>query len=242
MKKIFKTMAIVLMATMSVVGCGDDPIEPNKGQEEKPEPEQKVEELPTVDESSVSYKNGFIIFTGTRPTTSHYFKIWVSAQQEGTQEMEYDVEFFTSKGLYQAKADDLKRGEKYWCRVGGFNHKGEKVMESSRLTIEAMKDEGPDAPAVYTITAVAPTTKNGADGYLTGNVITTAMEYSTDDGKTWTPVSTNGIITGLKSGVVLLRYKETDKQLAGKSASITVPQHTSNTDANGEGGKSEGLV
>lgn len=227
---------------MSVVGCGDDPIEPNKGQEEKPEPEQKVEELPTVDESSVSYKNGFIIFTGTRPTTSHYFKIWVSEQQEGAQEKEYNVKYFTGKRLYQAKADDLKRGEKYWCRIGGFNYNGEKVMETSRLTIEVVKDDSPDAPAVDAITAVAPTTKTGADGYLKGKVITTDMEYSTDDGKTWTSVTTSGIITGLKSGVVLLRYKETDKQLAGKSASITVPQHTSNTDANGEGGKSEGLV
>lgn len=241
MKNIFKTMAFVLMASMTVVGCGtdDEPIKPDTEPEKKPE---KVEELPTVDEASVVYKNGYFVFSGTRPTTSHYFKIWVSEQQEGSQEKEYKVEYFIGKRQYQAKADDLKPGEKYWCRIGGFNYKGEKVMETSRLTIEVVKDDSPDAPAVDAITAVAPTTKTGADGYLKGKVITTDMEYSTDDGKTWTSVTTSGIINGLKSGVVLLRYKETDKQQAGKSASVIVPQHASNTDADGEGGKSEGLV
>lgn len=243
MKKIFKTMAFVLMATMAVVGCGsDDPIEPNNGQGEKPEPEQKEEELPTVDESSVCYKNGYIVFSATRPRSSYYFKVYVSAQQEGAQEMEYDVEYFTGKRQYQAKAVDLKRGEKCWCRVAAFNYKDEKVMETARLTIEIGKDDGPAAPSVSGITIVPPTSKNAADAQLQGKVITTDMEYSTDEGKTWTSVSTDGIITGLKSGTVLLRYKENDTKQAGQIASITIPEHNSNTDTDGEGGKSEGMV
>ena len=50
------------------------------------------------------------------------------------------------------------------------------------------------------------------------------------------------IITQLKSGTVLLRYKETDTTQAGQVASITIPEHQSNTDGDGDGGKSEGLV
>lgn len=246
MKKIFKTMAFVLMATIMAVGCGsdDEPIKPdnNEKQPEQEQPEQKEEELPTVDEASVCCKNGYIVFSATRPSSSYYFKVYVSAQQEGAQEKEYSVEYFTGKQQYQAKAVDLKRGEKYWCRVGGFNFKDEKVMETARLTIEIGKDDGPAAPSVSGITIVPPTSKNAADAQLQGKVITTDMEYSTDEGKTWTPVSTDGVITGLKSGTVLLRYKETDTKQAGQTASITIPEHNSNTDAGGEGGKSEGMV
>ena len=244
MKKIFKAMAFVLTATMAVVGCGsnDGSIEPNNGQGEKPEPEQKVEELPAVDESSVCYKNGYIVFSATRPRLSYYFKVYVSAQQEGAQEMEYGVEYLTGKDQYQAKAADLKRGEKCWCRVAGFNYKDEKVMETARLAIEIVKDDGPAAPSVSAVTIVPPKSKNAADAQLLGRGITTDMEYSTDGGETWASVSTDGIITQLKSGTVLLRYKETDTTQAGQVASITIPEHQSNTDGDGDGGKSEGLV
>lgn len=239
-------MAFVLMASITTVACssGDAPIEPNGGQvvQQPEQPEQKDEELPTVDESSVCYESGYIIFTGTRPSLSDYFKVWVSAQQEGAQEREYSVEYSTGKRHYQAKAADLKRGETYWCRVVGFNYKGEKVMETSRLSIEVVKDDGPDAPSVSGITIILPTSRNASDGQLHGRVITTDMEYSTDDGQTWNPVRTNGIITGLKSGTVLLRYRETDTMLAGQIASITIPEHINNTDADGDGGKSEGMV
>lgn len=227
---------------MAAIGCGcdDEHIDSNNGQEEKPG--NNVKKLPTVDESSVCYINGHITFIGTLPSTNHYFKVWVSAQQEGAQEKEYSVEYSTEYNLYQASADDLKRNEKFWCRVCGYNYEGEKLMETSRLTIETVKDDGPDAPSVSGITIVTPTSKKGTDGKLLGDVITTAMEYSTDNGKTWTPVNTDGIITGLTSGIVLLRYKETDTKLAGQIASITIPEHQNNTDADGDGGKSEGLV
>lgn len=242
MRKIFKTLAFVLIGTMAAVSCGsdDEPLKPSKEQEE--EPEQKEEELPTVDESSVCYQNGAIVFSATRPSKLYYFKVWVSAKQEGAKETEYGVDFHVGKNQYVAKAPELKRGETYWCRVGGFNISGEKVMETSRLTIVVVKDDGPAAPSASAITIVAPTSKNASDGQLQGNVITTAMEYSTDGGETWTPVRTNGVISGLKSGTVLLRYSETDTRQAGQSASFVIPAHNSNTDAEGEGGKSEGMV
>ena len=50
------------------------------------------------------------------------------------------------------------------------------------------------------------------------------MEYSSDNGTTWTDVTSNGSIASLAAGTVQIRVKETDEKLAGEAVSITVPQ------------------
>ena len=54
--------------------------------------------------------------------------------------------------------------------------------------------------------------------------ITTSMEYSADNGTTWTDVTTAGSIASLEAGTVQIRVKETDDNLASEAVSITVPQ------------------
>ena len=54
--------------------------------------------------------------------------------------------------------------------------------------------------------------------------ITTAMEYSTDSGTTWTDVTSAGSIASLAAGTVQIRVKETDEKLASEAVSITVPE------------------
>ena len=54
--------------------------------------------------------------------------------------------------------------------------------------------------------------------------ITTAMEYSADNGTTWTDVTSNGSIASLAAGTVQIRVKETVDNLASEAVSITVPE------------------
>ena len=54
--------------------------------------------------------------------------------------------------------------------------------------------------------------------------ITTAMEYSADNGTTWTDVTSNGSIASLAAGTVQIRVKKTVDTLASEAVSITVPE------------------
>ena len=54
--------------------------------------------------------------------------------------------------------------------------------------------------------------------------ITTAMEYSADNGTTWTDVTSDGSIASLAAGTVQIRVKETADKLASEPVSITVPE------------------
>ena len=50
------------------------------------------------------------------------------------------------------------------------------------------------------------------------------MEYSADNGTTWTDVTSAGSIASLAAGTVQIRVKETADKLASEAVSITVPQ------------------
>ena len=54
--------------------------------------------------------------------------------------------------------------------------------------------------------------------------ITTSMEYSADNGTTWTDVTSAGSIASLAEGTVQIRVKETADNLASEAVSITVPE------------------
>lgn len=59
---------------------------------------------------------------------------------------------------------------------------------------------------------------------LSNTNITTSMEYSADNGTTWTDVTSAGSIASLAAGTVQIRVKETDEKLASEAVSITVPE------------------
>ena len=59
---------------------------------------------------------------------------------------------------------------------------------------------------------------------LSNTNITTSMEYSADNGTTWTDVTSTGSIASLAAGTVQIRVKETDEKLASEAVSITVPE------------------
>lgn len=70
--------------------------------------------------------------------------------------------------------------------------------------------------------AVATGSINGSDGKITG--VTSEMEYSVDDGKSWNDV-TGTEITGLKAGEVFVRYKGDEYYFESSNASVVVPEH-----------------
>ncbi|MBQ4378893.1 MAG: InlB B-repeat-containing protein [Treponema sp.] len=72
-------------------------------------------------------------------------------------------------------------------------------------------------------TITKATDEDSSDGKIENSEITTEMEYSVDDGKTWQDVTVAGEISGLKAGTVLIRMKETEKKAASVSVSIIVP-------------------
>ena len=82
------------------------------------------------------------------------------------------------------------------------------------------------APAVTPNIAQADCTFSPSNGKstLSNANITTSMEYSADNGTTWTDVTSNGSIASLAAGTVQIRVKETDEKLASEAVSITVPE------------------
>ena len=65
---------------------------------------------------------------------------------------------------------------------------------------------------------------NGKSTLSNAANITTSMEYSADNGTTWTDVTSAGSIASLAAGTVQIRVKETDEKLASEAVSITVPE------------------
>ena len=82
------------------------------------------------------------------------------------------------------------------------------------------------APAVTPNIAQADCTFSPSNGKstLSNANITTSMEYSADNGTTWTDVTSAGSIASLAAGTVQIRVKETVDNLASEAVSITVPE------------------
>ena len=82
------------------------------------------------------------------------------------------------------------------------------------------------APAVTPNITQADCTFSPSNGKstLSNTNITTSMEYSADNGTTWTDVTSNGSIASLAAGTVQIRVKETVDNLASEAVSITVPE------------------
>ena len=88
---------------------------------------------------------------------------------------------------------------------------------------EPGKEAGPKAPDASRLTVTSPTSKDAADGKITG--VDSTMEYSTDGGRTWKDV-TGTEITGIAGGTnVIIRVKETDTANAGEQLTVYVKEY-----------------
>ena len=93
------------------------------------------------------------------------------------------------------------------------------VTFTAKVEVAKSAEEKPDiAQADCTFSP-----SNGKSTLSNAN-ITTSMEYSADNGTTWTDVTSAGSIASLAAGTVQIRVKETDEKLASEAVSITVPE------------------
>ena len=225
--KIFSKMLIMCAVALFCTGCGDDT------------PDVLV---PTLDESSVACNTSskVVYFKAVIPEGTKVV-VLVRQQTNGNDERTLNVTFQPNNRTYYANLDNMMGGSVYVYYIIGYDSNGAEAFRSKEYTFTLPKNPGPAMPATQGITAYAPTSLVAADGYIVGDVITTAMEYSTDNGQTWKPVAQAGAIRGLPSGKVLFRIAATVTTEASPSASVVVPVYESNTDLNGDGGTSDGM-
>ena len=95
---------------------------------------------------------------------------------------------------------------------------GKSATKALLLTVE--KGGGPAAPEG--LVATPPTAQGMSDGTISG--VDATMEWSADDGETWTECPEQGTIGGLAPGDYLVRYKATEKAGPGDAATVTVPE------------------
>ena len=225
--KIFSKMLIMCAVALFCTGCGDDT------------PDVLV---PTLDESSVACNTSskVVYFKAVIPDGTKV-QVLVRQQTNGNDERTLNVTFQPNNRTYYANLGDLMGGSTYAYYIIGFDSNGAEAFRSKEYTFTLPKNPGPAMPSVQGITAYAPTSLVASDGYIVGDVITTAMEYSIDNGQTWMPVTKTGSIRGLPSGKVLFRIAATATTEASPSAYVTVPVYESNTDLDGDGGTSDGM-
>lgn len=246
MKKIRSFVFILGTALMLCISCGgdDQPTPSGLSQDSNGQGYSNTPavQTPTIVESSIAcdFAQKIIYFNAVCPAGGK-IQVLIYPQDNESEEVLLDVSYRSISQLYSVNIQELVPGSTYHYYVICYNSQGKEVLRSEKHTLTMPKNAAPLAPSVNNIQAYGPTTIQGADGYLEGNVITLDMEYSIDDGETWIPVEEAGFIRNLRPGKVLLRLAETPTTEAGLSAEVTVPEHKSNTDPDGDKGTSEGL-
>ena len=154
---------------------------------------------------------------------------WALKQQDGSETVGYklatastDTEATTSWTFDSLSSTATKKDmgiivEDYSSKPAGTYQ--DTVTFTAKVEVAKSAAEKPDiAQADCTFSPSNGTSK------LSNANITTSMEYSADNGTTWTDVTSNGSIASLAAGTVQIRVKETDDNLASEAVSITVPQ------------------
>ncbi len=91
---------------------------------------------------------------------------------------------------------------------------------SARASVK--KKQAQTAPDLSGATITKVSELGARDGKIEDPTITTDMEYSTDGGITWKPVTTAGEIGGLSEGTVNVRYAATDDKATSAAADALV--------------------
>ena len=238
-----KTIAIILILCAVAVlgtGCGDDelPAPQNTNNDSTGNDVKK----PSIVASSIHFNpsNRVLTFEASCPQGT-WMQVLVRQLTNGTNENLHDVNYNPTSRQYYVNLSGLVEGSTYSYCIIGYDSEGNEAVRTAEQTFSLPKNGPPSAPSTANIKAYPPSSPNATDGYIKGTIITKAMEYSTDGGQTWVPVTVAGIISGLAPGDVLLRFAETSTTEAGEYATITVPPYKSNTDLDGTDGTSEGL-
>lgn len=202
---------------------------------------------PKIDESTIAcskptVEQGVTITFKAKCPVGTSVKVRFLQRTNGTEERIVDAQYREYLGVCYVFFQKPIGGSTYAYYIIGYDSDGAQCYVSEERTFDVPKGLSPEAPEVKGLKLYSPSSLVASDGYLEGSVLTKAVEYSVDEEKTWTAVTEDGFIRGLRSGKVILRIAETPTTEAGKTSYVVVPTYKSNTDLDGGGGTSEGVT
>ena len=170
----------------------------------------------------------------------------VLAGSNGKKITEYPALFSEVDKMYHVNLTNLSPGNIYFYHIVAYDADGNFVSRANEGSFTLPQLDGP--AALTGLVAHAPTDVAFAynyegtlygdpTGYITGDAITPAVEYSINGGEEWKSATNYGIIEYLPIGKVLVLIAATTSRMAGAAVELTIPD---NTDISGEGGYSEG--
>ncbi len=173
------------------------------------------------------------------------------AGANGKKIAEFPAVYSEADDMYHVTISNLSPGNIYFYHIVAYDAEGNFVSRANEGSFTLPQLPGPGAltglvghaPTVF-YTRITELNPDGSyayrytcDGYITGESITPAVEYSIDGGETWASAETNGIIEMLPLGKVLVRIAATTSRMAGESVEVIIP---GNSDLSGEDGYAEG--
>ena len=250
MKNIFPFVCTALIVAGFVASCGSDD-----------DSATNVSEIASYDarhnivNANKLRENGQIIFSEDLTSATAAFAAnnaenmrlaMVLAGSNGKKITEYPALFSEVDKMYHVNLTNLSPGNIYFYHIVAYDADGNFVSRANEGSFTLPQLDGP--AALTGLVAHAPTDVAFAynyegtlygdpTGYITGDAITPAVEYSINGGEEWKSATNYGIIEYLPIGKVLVRIAATTSRMAGASVELTIP---GNTDINGEGGYSEG--
>ena len=245
MKKLHLPIILAAIACVLAVSCGSDEPDntpkPASGTTPAGTPSSSSADNPYINESSIECDIPNMVITFQASPNKGSVAVFFRRLTNCSWEHQSAVSRYNAKNLYYVKLSQLLGGSQYAFHVLGFDQYGQEIFRSAERTFELPKSAPPAAPILSGLQVFAPSSHTAADGYVTGLCLTTAMEYSVDEGATWSPVTEAGAIRQLPSGKILVRLAETPTAEASREAFIVIPKYKSNTDIDGDGGTSQGL-
>ena len=255
MKNRFPFICMALMAVGLMASCGSDD-DSSAGEIAV----TSYDARKAITDSNDLYEKGLITFNDD--FTSAIAKFAVSdpagmnfamaiAGANGKKIAEFPAIYSAADNMYYVTMTNLSPGNIYFYHIVAYDADGNFVSRANEGSFTLPQLPGPaaltgleaHAPTVYyeVISQLNPdgsySYRYTCDGYITGESITPAVEYSIDGGETWESAVTNGIIEMLPLGKVLVRVAATTSSLAGEAVELTIP---GNSDISGEGGYAEG--
>lgn len=250
MKNIFPIVSIALMAIGLTTSCGSDNDSANDNiVANSYDARHNIENANKLEENGlISYSEDLTSATVqfVANNTANMRLAMVLAGSNGKKIAEYPALFSETDNMYHVNLTNLSPGNIYFYHIVAYDAEGNYVSRANEGSFTLPQIAGPEA--LTGLIAHAPTgiasaysyegTLHGQPtGYITGDAITPAVEYSINGGETWESATANGIIEGLPIGKVLVRIAATTSRMAGASVELTIP---GNTDINGDDGYAEG--
>ena len=254
MKKKFPFICMALMAVGLMISCSSEDSSAGEIAETSYDARKAI-----VDSNDLMEK-GLITFGDDLTSATARFAVsdpgdmdfaMAVAGPNGKKIAEFPAIYSAADNMYHVTMTNLSPGSIYYYHIVAYDAEGNFVSRANEGSFTLPQLPGPGAltglvahaptRALAVMTELNPdgsyTYHYTCDGYITGDCITPAVEYSVDGGETWASAETNGVIDFLPIGKILVRIAATTSTLAGESVEVIIP---GNSDLSGEDGYAEG--